>query len=55
MISFIKSGSRQYARDQTIRMFSSHQRLNVEHPKIHDHSKLINKSKYYEHEDNLHQ
>jgi Heme/copper-type cytochrome/quinol oxidases, subunit 1 len=55
LILFIESGSRQYAWDQTIRMFSSHQRLNVEHPKIHDHSKWINKSKYYENKDNFHQ
>lgn len=52
---FIKSGSRQYAWDQTITMFKSHQRLNVEHPKIHDHSRWINKSKYYENKDNFSQ
>lgn len=48
-------GSRQYAWDQTIIMFSSLQRLNVEHPNIHDHSSRINKSKYYENKDNFHQ
>ena len=39
-------------------MFSSHQRLNVEHPnniEIYDHSRSINKSKYYENKDNFHQ
>jgi len=40
-------------------MLSSHQRLNVEGPninnEIHDHSKSINKSKYYEDKDNFHQ
>jgi len=55
LILFIESGSRQYAWDQTIRMFSSHQRLHVEHPKIHDHSKWINRSKYYENKDNFYQ
>lgn len=55
LILFIESGSRQYAWDQTITLFNSHQRLNVEHPKIHDHSRWINKSKYYENKDNFHQ
>lgn len=38
-------------------MFSTHQRLNVEHPnnKMHDHSRSINKSKYSENKDNFHQ
>lgn len=53
------TGSRQYAWEQTKLMLSSHQRLNVEGPninnEIHDHSKSINKSKYYEDKDNFHQ
>lgn len=45
-----KKGSRQYAWDLTLKMFSTHQRLNVEYPnnKIYDHSRSINKSKYSE-------
>jgi len=50
-----KISTRQYAWEQNILMLNSHQRLNVEHPKIHDHSKRINKSKYYENKDNFHQ
>ena len=53
---FIKPGSRQYAWDKTIVMFYSHQRLNVGHSNnIHDHSRWINKSKYYQNKDNFHQ
>ena len=48
--------SRQCAWEQTNLMLGSHQRLNVENPKfnnkIHDHSKSVNKSKYYENKDN---
>nr|YP_010218699.1 LAGLIDADG endonuclease [Morchella brunnea]UBU98536.1 LAGLIDADG endonuclease [Morchella brunnea] len=50
--------TRQYAWEQNILMLNSHQRLNVEHPnniEIYDHSKSINKSKYYENKDNFHQ
>jgi len=52
------TGSRQYAWEQTKLMLSSHQRLNVEHPsynQIHDHSKSVNKSKYYENINNFYQ
>ncbi len=53
---FIKSGLRQYAWDKTVAMFYSHQRLNVGLPNnIHDHSKWINKPKYYENKDNFYQ
>jgi hypothetical protein len=68
---YIKSikflSTRQYAWEQNNLMLNSHQRLNVEHPnniKIrsrplraarYDHSKSINKSKYYENKDNFHQ
>lgn len=51
-------GSRQYAWEQNKLILSSHQRLNVEHPnilKIYDHSRSINRSKYYENKDNFHQ
>ena len=53
----IKMRSRQYAWDLTLKMFSTHQRLNVEYPnnKIYDHSRSINKSKYYENVDNFYQ
>ena len=50
--------TRQYAWGQNKLMFSSHQRLNVEHPnniEIYDHSRSINKSKYSENKDNFHQ
>ena len=50
--------SRQYAWDLTtfLKMVSSHQRLNVEHPNnTHDHSRWVNKSKYSENKDNFHQ
>jgi len=36
----------------------AHQRLNKEHPnnnKLYDHSKSVNRSKYYENKDNFHQ
>jgi len=38
-----KMGSRQYAWDLTLKMFSTHQRLNVEYPnnKIYDHSRSV--------------
>lgn len=59
-LSFIikNLSTRQYAWGQTIRMLCSHQRLNVEHPnnlKLNDHSKSINRFKYYENKDNFHQ
>lgn len=52
-----KMGSRQYAWDLTLKLFSTHQRLNVEYPnnKIYDHSRSINKSKYYENVDTFNQ
>jgi len=52
-LGLLKKGSRQYAWDLTLKMFSTHQRLNVEYPnnKIYDHSRSINKSKYSENGD----
>jgi hypothetical protein len=50
--------TRQYAWEQNILILNSHQRLNVEHPsniKLYDHSRSINRSKYYENKDNFHQ
>ena len=56
LVLFIKLDLRQYAWDKTLIMFNSHQRLNVGHPNyIHDHSRWINKSKYYENKENFHQ
>ena len=56
LIFLIKFGTRQYAWDLiTIIMFNFHQRLNVEHPNIHDHSRFINKSKFSESKDNFYQ
>lgn len=46
--------SRQYARVSNL-LFSTRQRLNVEHPNLFDHSKNINRFKYYENKDNFHQ
>mgnify|MGYP002349717168 FL=1 len=53
-----KISTRQYAWVLTKLMFSAHQRLNVEHPNnnnLFDHSKSINRFKYYENKDNFHQ
>jgi hypothetical protein len=52
-----KISTRQYAWALTKLMFSAHQRLNVEHPNnnLFDHSKSINRFKYYENKDNFHQ
>jgi hypothetical protein len=51
--------TRQYAWELTKLMFRTHQRLNVEHPNennnLFDHSKSINRFKYYENKDNFHQ
>ena len=56
LVLFIGLDLRQYAWDRTLVMFNSHQRLNVGHPNnIHDHTRWINKSKYYENKDNFHQ
>lgn len=56
LVLFIRLDLRQYAWDRALVMFNSHQRLNVGHPNyIHDHSRRINKSKYYENKDNFHQ
>ena len=51
-------GTRQYAWEQNKLILSFHQRLNVEHPnniKTYDHSRSINRSKYYENKDNFYQ
>nr|QJQ35436.1 LAGLIDADG endonuclease [Fusarium bactridioides] len=52
--------TRQYAWELTKLMFRAHQRLNVEHPNnnnnnLLDHSRSINRFKYYENKDNFHQ
>jgi hypothetical protein len=49
----LEIGSRQSAWEQKIN-FNSHQRLNVEHPNHNDHSKSVNKSKFYEDKENFH-
>lgn len=51
LLLFIILGLRQYG---WVIMFTR-QRLNVEHPNNYDHSRKINKSKYYENKDNFHQ
>lgn len=56
LIFFFIFGTRQYAWELiAIMLFNSHQRLNVEHPRIHDHSRFINKSKLSESKDNFYQ
>lgn len=50
--------ARQYARVQTKLLLCAPQRLNVEHPNKglnYDHSRFVNRSKYYESPDNFHQ
>lgn len=50
--------ARQYAWVQTKLLLCAHQGLNVEHPNKglnYDHSRFVNRSKYYESPDNFHQ